>query len=190
MPGTKTKATGDRPAILGGPPAFPEMMDIVRPGLPSLEEVAVPFAEVLANGKITNNQRYLRAFEEALGERFGRPVLATANGTLALMLVLRALGGRGEIVMPSFTFAATAHAAVWAGLRPRFADIDPETWTLSPGAAARACTSDTVSASTRPSSSAWGRGARSAPRRGPGSMRWARGETSVSAPGVIAGRPA
>lgn len=134
----------DRPAILGGRPAFPELMDIVRPGLPALPEVAERFGEVLANGKITNNQRYLRAFEEALGERIGRPVLATANGTLALMLVLRALRGPGEIVMPSFTFAATAHAAVWAGHRPRFADIDPETWTLDPRAAAEACGPETV----------------------------------------------
>jgi len=134
----------DQPAILGGPPAFPEMMDIVRPGLPALDEVAGPFAEVLANGKITNNQRYLRAFEAALGERIGRPTVATANGTLGLILLLKAVGGRGEVVMPSFTFAATAHAAEWAGLRPRFADIDPETWTLDPGAAARACTGETV----------------------------------------------
>lgn len=120
------------------------MMDIVRPGLPPLSEVAGRFAEVLENGKITNNQRYLRAFEAALGERLGRPVRATANGTLGLMLLLRALGATGEVVMPSFTFAATAHAAAWAGLRPRFADIDPDTWTLSPDAAARACTRETV----------------------------------------------
>jgi dTDP-4-amino-4,6-dideoxygalactose transaminase len=134
----------DRPAILGGPPAFPEMIDIVRPGLPGLEEVSGAFAEVLANGKITNNQRYLRALEAALAERIGRPVVATANGTLGLILLLKALGARGEVVLPSFTFAATAHAADWAGLRPRFADIDPETWTLDPGAAARACTRETA----------------------------------------------
>ena len=61
----------ERPAILGGKPAFPELIDIVRPGLPPLEKVEGGFREVLANGKITNNSRFVRSFERAIGERTG-----------------------------------------------------------------------------------------------------------------------
>ncbi len=54
------------------------------------------------------------------------------------MLVLRAADLADDVVVPSFTFMATAHAVVWNGLRPVFADIDPETLTLSPEAVAKA----------------------------------------------------
>jgi dTDP-4-amino-4,6-dideoxygalactose transaminase len=52
--------------------------------------------------------------------------------------VLKSAGLSGEVVVPSFTFAATAHAAAWNGLRVSFADVDPHTLTLSPEDAARA----------------------------------------------------
>ena len=134
----------DRPAILGGEPVFPEKIDIVRPTLPRLSAVSDRFDEVLANGKITNHQRYVRAFEEALAGRFGADTAVFANGTLAIALLVRALGRGGEVVIPSFTFAATAHAVAWCGVDVRFADIDPETWTLDPASAARACTARTI----------------------------------------------
>jgi dTDP-4-amino-4,6-dideoxygalactose transaminase len=54
------------------------------------------------------------------------------------MLVLRAAEISGDVIVPSFTFAATAHAVAWNGLRPVFADVDPDTLTLSPRAAERA----------------------------------------------------
>ena len=50
------------------------------------------------------------------------------------MLVLRASELSGDVVVPSFTFAATAHAVAWNGLRPVFADVDARTLTLSPEA--------------------------------------------------------
>ncbi len=134
----------ERPAILGGKPAFPELIDIVRPGLPPLEKMEAEFREVLANGKITNNSRFVRSFEQAIGERTGAHTAVATNGTLALMLLFRALGRQGEVVMPSFTFPATAHAARWCGLAVRFTDIDPGTWTLDAAAAERACGPDTV----------------------------------------------
>jgi dTDP-4-amino-4,6-dideoxygalactose transaminase len=50
------------------------------------------------------------------------------------MLTYQALGVSGPVLMPSFTFAASAHAVVWAGGHPLFADVDPETLTLDPAA--------------------------------------------------------
>lgn len=134
----------DLPAILGGTPAFPEKIDIVRPNLPPIEEVQARFGEVLANGKITNNGRYVRAFERSLTERLGTPTAVMANGTLALTLLLRGLGRSGEIILPSFTFPATAHAAIWCGYRVRFADVNPETWTLDPESVKSVCSTETA----------------------------------------------
>src|SRR5205823_5330527 len=58
--------------------------------------------------------------------------VATCNGTAALELLVRAHGLRGEVIMPSLTFVATAHAVRWLGLRPVFADVSATTWTLDP----------------------------------------------------------
>jgi dTDP-4-amino-4,6-dideoxygalactose transaminase len=53
------------------------------------------------------------------------------------MLVLRASGLSGDVILPSFTFSASAHAVVWNGLRPAFADIRPDDLLLDPAAVAR-----------------------------------------------------
>jgi dTDP-4-amino-4,6-dideoxygalactose transaminase len=55
-----------------------------------------------------------------------------SNATIGLELVIRALGLTGEVIVPSFTFVATAHALQWLGIRPVFCDIDPATHTLDP----------------------------------------------------------
>jgi dTDP-4-amino-4,6-dideoxygalactose transaminase len=59
-------------------------------------------------------------------------VVAVASCTTGLMLVLQAVGATGRVVMPSFTFSASAHAVVWAGGEPSFAEIDRRTLTLDP----------------------------------------------------------
>jgi len=53
--------------------------------------------------------------------------VAVNSCTAGLMLALRALGVRGDVLVPSFTFMASAHAIVWSGCRPVFVDCDPET---------------------------------------------------------------
>jgi dTDP-4-amino-4,6-dideoxygalactose transaminase len=76
--------------------------------------------------------------EARLADRFTTPttVATVSSGTLALTLALQALGARhgGYCVVPSWTFVATAHAVVQAGLNPWFVDVDPETWMLDPEA--------------------------------------------------------
>lgn len=76
----------------------------------------------------------------------GRACIAVSSGTDALHLALRALGiGPGdEVILPSFTFGATAHAVTHSGAVPVFADITPETFTLDPGAVTAAITPRTA----------------------------------------------
>jgi dTDP-4-amino-4,6-dideoxygalactose transaminase len=130
-----TAALAGPPAILGGEPAFPEGLPLVRPAIPDAELVAGDLRRILESGVLTNGP-FVRDLESRVAEYLGvRNAVAVASCTLGLMVVLRARGLTGDVVLPSFTFAATAHAAVWAGLRPTFADVDPQTLTLSPASA-------------------------------------------------------
>ena len=54
------------------------------------------------------------------------------NGTVALEIAIRAAGLTGEVIIPAWTFIATAHALYWQGITPVFADIDPATHNLDP----------------------------------------------------------
>jgi dTDP-4-amino-4,6-dideoxygalactose transaminase len=62
------------------------------------------------------------------------------NGTIALEIAIRALGLDGEVIVPSWTFIATAHSLYWQGITPVFADIDPATHNLDPDAVRRMIT--------------------------------------------------
>src|SRR5207248_6823088 len=58
--------------------------------------------------------------------------VAMCNGTVALEIAIRALGMTGEVIVPSFTFIATANALQWQEITPVFCDIDPRTYNLDP----------------------------------------------------------
>jgi dTDP-4-amino-4,6-dideoxygalactose transaminase len=117
---------------------FPEGLPLARPSIPDVDRLAEDLRSVLTSGILTNGPR-VRAFEDAVAEHLDVPhAVAVSSCTAGLMLVLRAADLTGDVVVPSFTFQATAHAVAWNGLRPAFADIDPETLTLSAASAARA----------------------------------------------------
>jgi hypothetical protein len=89
----------------------------------------------------------VRAFEEEFAELVaGRHCVAVNSGTSALQLTLMALGfGPGdEVIVPSFSFAASANAVRLVGAEPVFVDIDPATFCLNPEAVAAAITPRTV----------------------------------------------
>lgn len=75
--------------------------------------------------------RFAKAYQAAIGEKTGaKHVLFAPNGTLGLYLALLGLDLEpgSEIVMPTFTFYGTATAAVFAGLKPVYIDVDPATF--------------------------------------------------------------
>src|ERR1700733_911757 len=106
----------------------------IRPSFPKPAELAEDFDAIVEANWYSNfgpkEQQFARALEEYLGR--GLHVATLANGTLALLAALHAAVGPGTrdryLLMPSFTFIAVAQAALWAGYRPWFIDIDPETW--------------------------------------------------------------
>ena len=109
----------DRPAIDGGQPVFPDGLPLARPAIANPSSVAEAATEILASGVLTNGP-YVRRLEERAAAYLGvRHCVAVCSCTAGLMLVLRASGLSGDVVLPSFTFSASAHAVAWNGLRRR-----------------------------------------------------------------------
>ncbi len=135
----------DLPAILGGWPISDKPLNIVRPLLPPLEFIYDRLNEAMQTGQLTNNGRYTQQFETELAQYFQvKHAIAVGNATIGLIILLKALCETGEVILPSFSYAASAHAVKWAGLRPVFADILPDTYTLDPKDVAKRVTSQTV----------------------------------------------
>lgn len=122
---------------------FSELIPVVRPWFSEEEEAIL--AETIRSGWVAQGPR-VRAFEQAVGEYVGSPhAVATNSCTSALEVALEILGvGPGDdVILPSFTFVATANALVHRGARPVFVDIDPQTYNLHSKAVENAVTSKT-----------------------------------------------
>lgn len=106
---------------------------VTRPHLPPLAELQPYLEQIWESGWLTNNGPLHRQLEAELVAHLGvEHVVLSANGTLALVAALQALGVTGEVITTPFSFVATAHAIRWAGADPVFADIDPVTLNLDP----------------------------------------------------------
>ncbi|MDQ3353917.1 MAG: DegT/DnrJ/EryC1/StrS family aminotransferase [Actinomycetota bacterium] len=117
-----------QPAVLGGTPAFPDGLPFARPYTPPLEAVTARLAPSYDQGMLTNGP-LVRQLEVEVAERLGvAHVVAVASCTSGLMLTLRHLQHAGPVVLPSFTFSASAHAPHWCGLEPVFAECQPDTF--------------------------------------------------------------
>lgn len=126
----------DLPALLGGTPLLEERLPLVRPTIEDVPGLAAQLADVLASGMLTNGPQ-VRRLEETVAERTqARHVVAVSSCTAGLMLTYQALGASGRVVLPSFTFAASAHAVVWAGGTPSFAEVEESSLCLDPADAA------------------------------------------------------
>ncbi|WP_426256554.1 DegT/DnrJ/EryC1/StrS family aminotransferase [Sphingomonas sp. DC2300-3] len=118
---------------------------LIAPRPPRLSTLTDGLLRVEASGVFSNNGPEVQAFErEATAQLFGGvgDCLAVGNATLGLMLAIRqavparcggAMPRAGTLaLMPALTFAATAQAALWAGLTPLLGDIEPSRWIADP----------------------------------------------------------
>ncbi|MFB3778597.1 MAG: DegT/DnrJ/EryC1/StrS family aminotransferase [Bryobacteraceae bacterium] len=101
---------------------------LIRPDLPSIEDVQVQFAEILSSGRITNFGKYVNQFEAETADYLGVPTVAVSSGSAGLIFTLCALGldGARKVILPSFTFMATAQAVLFSGGVPVFAEVDDD----------------------------------------------------------------
>ena len=88
------------------------------------------------------NEEFEEKFSQFVGARYG---VTCVNGTAALEIALRAMGiGKGdEVIVPAYTFIATASACMLVGADPVFVDIDPDTYNIDPGQIEQAITAKT-----------------------------------------------
>src|ERR1700722_15875411 len=99
-------------------PLFRERFRFIHPTLPALDRVISEYRQVFQQGLITNGALVAR-LEAAVSERLGaRHCVAVSSCTSGLMLTMKALGLRGEVILPSFTFFASGEAVLWKKLRP------------------------------------------------------------------------
>ncbi|MFF5211939.1 DegT/DnrJ/EryC1/StrS family aminotransferase [Streptosporangium sp. NPDC000396] len=123
---------GKKPAVITGIPEFASPIPVTRPALDVEEGMFAAFRKALESGYITNADQ-VRDFEREAAEFLSvENVIAVNSCTAGLMLVLRCLSATGEAILPSFTFMASGHAAIWSGLVPVLADCDDLTYTLDP----------------------------------------------------------
>jgi dTDP-4-amino-4,6-dideoxygalactose transaminase len=120
-------------ALFGGKPLFGDTLHVGKPNIGSREKFMRRMDDLLNRGWLTNNGPYVRELETRIAELTGvKNCIAMCNGTIALEIAVRALGMKGEVIVPSFTFVATAHCLQWQEITPVFCDIDPKTHSIDP----------------------------------------------------------
>jgi len=120
-------------AVLGGCPAFSEALHVGRPNLGDREVLLRRMNEIFDRRWFTNDGPLVKEFEKRIQELVGvKHCVAMCNATIALEIAIRALELRGEVIVPAYTFIATAHALQWQEITPVFADMDPATHNIDP----------------------------------------------------------
>src|SRR5688572_16823983 len=118
----------DQFAFFGGTPRFPQQLHVGRPNIGDRARLMERINEVLDRRWLTNNGPLVQELEQKVAEFHGvRHCVAVCNATVGLEIVARAAGLSGEVIVPSLTFIATAHALEWLGLTPVFCDVDRTT---------------------------------------------------------------
>ena len=132
-----------RPARV--PAAFDRPIYVTRPILPNLEDYKSHLEDIWDSGWLTNGGQKHSELERALSDYLKAPYLSLFNnGTIAMIVACQALRLSGEVITTPFTFPATPHVLSWNGIKPVFADIDPETLTIDPKAIEPLITSKTT----------------------------------------------
>jgi dTDP-4-amino-4,6-dideoxygalactose transaminase len=123
----------DELAVFGAKPRFVEVLHVGRPNIGNQQEFTARVADILDRRWLTNGGKYVKQLEQRIADLVNvKYCIAMCNATVALEIAIRALGLSGEVIVPSFTFIATAHALQWQEITPVFCDIDPRTHTLDP----------------------------------------------------------
>lgn len=108
------------------------MIPLLRPTLPKLSSIQSKLRHIFETGMLTNAD-YVKEFEKECEEFLKvENVIAVSSGTSGLILAMKCLKLKGEVILPSFTFTSSGHSLLWCGLRPIFADIDGKTFNINP----------------------------------------------------------
>lgn len=120
-------------AIFGGSVSFEQELHVGRPNIGDKERLLARIGEVVDRRWLTNSGPCVEEFEQRLRQLLGvGHCESLCNATDGLQLAMRAMEMSGEVIVPAFTFIATAHAVQWLGFTAVFCDVDPHTHTIDP----------------------------------------------------------
>ena len=112
-------------AVFGAEPAFKEKLHVGGPNIGDKNLFLHYVNDMLDRRRFTNNGPYVHELESKISDMLGiKHCIAVSNGTLGLQLAVQATEMKGEVIIPSLTFVATAHALTWQGLTPVFCDVN------------------------------------------------------------------
>lgn len=132
-------------AVCGGTPAFSQPLYVGRPNIGDRDRLMARIHDMLDRRWLTNHGPYVQEFERRLCAVLGvRHCIPVCNATVGLEIATRAARLAGEVIVPSYTFVATAHALQWQEITPVFCDIDERTHTLDPAQVERLITPRTT----------------------------------------------
>ena len=141
---TEEMITATKPAILGSRATFESTLRLVIPDLPSYSSMQSEFSDIVDSGVLTKG-RHLQQFEKSAAKHCGSNfAVGVSSCTTGLVLAHKALELHGEVILPSFTFLASALGCAWNNTVPVFVDIDADDWTINPKAVEAAIMSKTT----------------------------------------------
>jgi dTDP-4-amino-4,6-dideoxygalactose transaminase len=120
-------------AVFGGAPLYGQPLHVGRPNVGNRDALLRRINDSLDRDWLSNAGPLVQQFESEVAGYIGvKHCIATCNATIALEITARALGLKGEVIIPSFTFVATAHALQWQEITPVFCDIRTSDFTIAP----------------------------------------------------------
>ncbi|MBI3898543.1 MAG: DegT/DnrJ/EryC1/StrS family aminotransferase [Gammaproteobacteria bacterium] len=115
-------------AFFGSPPEFDKVLPVGQLYFPSWERYVASFRGIFERQYYTNQGPLTNELEQKLEQFLGvRHVVCVTNATIGLMMAAESMGLSGKVILPAYTFIASAQSLTWAGLEPVFCDIDPLT---------------------------------------------------------------
>jgi len=122
-----------------------EKISVTQPSLPPIDDFIEYLKEIWDSKILTNNGPFHQQFEKELADFLGvKYISLISNGTLALMIAIKALALKGEIITTPYSFVATAHALLWNKISPVFVDVEPIYGNLDPNKIEAAITPQTT----------------------------------------------
>ncbi len=115
-------------ALLGGVPTFAKLLPVGQLYFPSWDRYEAAMRGIIERRYYTNQGPLTQQLEERLQDYLGvKHAICVTNATIGLMMASEALELSGKVIMPSFTFIASAQSLSWTGIEPVFCDVDPAT---------------------------------------------------------------
>ncbi len=127
------KRSIERLAIFEGTPLFAVPIHVGSPNIGDKQRILARIEDILDRRVLTNRGPLVQELETRIADLVGvKHCIAMSNGTVALEIATRALGMKGEVITPSMTFIATAHALQWQRITPVFCDVRPGSHHIDP----------------------------------------------------------